>query len=611
MNSQKVTAESVKRIFAEKMDEYRIPGAVFVLVEDGAVTISEGFGFSDIEGELPVEPENTGFPVSTLSGLFTVILMLQLVDEGLVGISDDVSNYLPDFRMPRSKHGQPVVMDLLNHTDGFQESVLWSAVSDPAKRLRLDEFLDKSLRPTVCEPGRFITYGNLSMAIAGYIIETAAGDSYEEYIKERVFDPLGMKGTVVNQGPGNPVAAGEVAIQYDLVKGAYEPLAGFYSNIAPADGVITTGTDMGRLIVSLLSKESPGNGGILTTELLERMFTNSVSPAPGLPGVTCGFFERCVSGTRMLERVGEAPGVYCAVCLLPELNKGFFLAVNRRDGRIKEDLTGLFAGNGREADETMPQETAAAPDLHEYCGQYHYIQRSRKTIARYLSLSSNLLRVDIDDGEPSSIKVIPLAFGDSLGGFDHTSRWKPVSGDLFESYGKDLIAFTRNEAGKVACLCSGRAVHGCYEKVNWHESPGCYDAVAGAYFLFFLVVALISPVWIFTGCGAERWPAVLLFAVALLNILFITCIQPAVYRRGKSGLLLLCFSDRIDPFLACLLAVSILSATLSVLLVVSAAISWGWAYWSTPLRIFFTVASILSMLFAFFLSRLRLLGFRF
>lgn len=591
------------------MDEYRIPGAAFVLVEDGGVAISAGFGFSDIEKKLPVDPEKTGFHISDVSGLFTVIVMLQLIGEGLVGISDDVSNYLPDFRVPRSPYGQPVVMDLLNHTDGFAESVLWSAVSDPAKRLKLDEFLDKSMKPAICEPGTLVTFGSLSMAIAGYIIEVAAGDTYEEYVKEKVFDRLHMNCTRFNSGPGSSAVV-DTAVRYDLVKGAFEPLEDFYSNIAPADGVIAAGNDMGRLLVSLLSGGSRVGCGILKDDLLGKVLNESRSPAPDLPGVTCGFFERRVGNERILERVGEAPGTHCTVCLLPELKKGFFLATNRCDGRIKEELLRLVAGDGGKGEETVHGD-ANTLDLSEYCGQYHHMQRSRKTIARYLSLSRNLLRVETDESEPASLKVVPLALGDSLGGFDRTSRWRPVRGDLFESDNGDLIAFTRRVSGKVGCLCSGRAFHGCYERITWYESPGFFNAVAGAYLMLFLLIALVSPAWILSGRGPERWPAVWLFVTALLNIFFIACVQPAVYKRGNTGLLLLCFSDHMDPFLACLLAVSILSATLSGLLVVYTAISWGWAYWSIPLRVVYAVASMFSVTFVLFLSRLRLLGFRF
>ncbi len=85
--------------FAEKMEELHIPGAAFVMVKDGEVFFTKGYGYADLENQIPVDPEKTIFRVGSVSKLFTATAAMQLVEQGVLGLDTDINQYLTNFQI--------------------------------------------------------------------------------------------------------------------------------------------------------------------------------------------------------------------------------------------------------------------------------------------------------------------------------------------------------------------------------------------------------------------------------------------------------------------------------------------------------------------------------
>ena len=85
----------------EAMARANIPGAVVVIVKDGQIVFSEGYGYTNLEAQIPTNPDTTGFRVASLTKLFTATAVLQLVDQGLVDLHTDINHYLP-FTVPNT-----------------------------------------------------------------------------------------------------------------------------------------------------------------------------------------------------------------------------------------------------------------------------------------------------------------------------------------------------------------------------------------------------------------------------------------------------------------------------------------------------------------------------
>jgi CubicO group peptidase (beta-lactamase class C family) len=100
-----------------------IPGAVVVVVKDGQILTSRGYGFSDVEKRKPVDPHTTLFRPGSTSKLFTWTAVMQQVEQGKLNLDEDVNKYL-DFKIP-PRNGKPITLrNIMTHTSGFEEQVM-------------------------------------------------------------------------------------------------------------------------------------------------------------------------------------------------------------------------------------------------------------------------------------------------------------------------------------------------------------------------------------------------------------------------------------------------------------------------------------------------------
>jgi CubicO group peptidase (beta-lactamase class C family) len=169
-------------------------GAVLV-AENGKVIFKKGYGMANMEWNIPVEPD-TKFRLGSITKQFTSMLILQLVQEGKIKLEGKLTDYLPDYR--KDTGDRITIHQLLNHTSGipsytglpnfFQElSRNPYGVSDFVKK-----FASGDLE---FEPGTKMSYNNSGYFLLGAIVERVTGKPYEQVLKERILDPLGMRNT--------------------------------------------------------------------------------------------------------------------------------------------------------------------------------------------------------------------------------------------------------------------------------------------------------------------------------------------------------------------------------------------------------------------------------
>lgn len=187
---------------AAKIDElmkvynsYRQFNGAVLVAENGKVIFKKGYGMANMEWNIPVETD-TKFRLGSITKQFTSMLILQLVQEGKIKIEGKLTDYLPDYR--KDTGDRITIHQLLNHTSGipsytglpnfFQEvSRNPYSVSDFVKK-----FASGDLE---FEPGTKFSYNNSGYFLLGAIIERVTGKPYEQALKERILDPVGMKNT--------------------------------------------------------------------------------------------------------------------------------------------------------------------------------------------------------------------------------------------------------------------------------------------------------------------------------------------------------------------------------------------------------------------------------
>jgi len=185
--------------FAEAIHKYKdflnlhmmwdnVPGLSVGFLKDGVVWV-EGFGYSDLENSVPAKPESA-YRLASITKTITAMAILQLVEQGKIDLDVEVQRYVPYF--PKKKW--PItVRQLLGHIGGIshynnyeQEGHIKTHKNTRESIAIFQDF------PLVAEPGTQYTYSTYGFNLLGAVIESVSGQSYGSYIKQHIFDPLGM-----------------------------------------------------------------------------------------------------------------------------------------------------------------------------------------------------------------------------------------------------------------------------------------------------------------------------------------------------------------------------------------------------------------------------------
>ncbi len=188
LSTKQLTAEFDKILSEQfKPDE---TGCAALVAKNGQIIYRKAFGMADLELNVPMQPEMV-FRIGSITKQFTAIAILQLMEQGKLSLQDEITKYIPDYPM----HGHSITIEhLLTHTSGIKS---YTNVPEFQKFIRTDmkpeEVIDliKS-KPMEFAPGTRYNYNNSGYFLLGCIIEKVSGKTYQEYIRENFFTPLGM-----------------------------------------------------------------------------------------------------------------------------------------------------------------------------------------------------------------------------------------------------------------------------------------------------------------------------------------------------------------------------------------------------------------------------------
>lgn len=265
----------------------------FVLVaRKGDILVSKGYGMANYELGVP-NTAKTKFRLGSLTKQFTAAAILQLREKGLLDLNDSLSKYLPDY-----PHGEQIFLHhLLAHTSGIPSYTDFPGFLD---NLAVPTTVEKVIasfkgRPLVFSPGQKFSYSNSGYVLLGCIIEKVSGQSYEDYLRDNIFTPLGMKDTgydhtetvLQNRAAGYRYLNGK-----QLCNAGHMDMANAYS----AGALYSTAEDLYLWDRALYTEK------VLSRESLTKMF------APGLGAYGYGWYIGQVSGRRVVHHGGNING---------------------------------------------------------------------------------------------------------------------------------------------------------------------------------------------------------------------------------------------------------------------------------------------------------------
>jgi CubicO group peptidase (beta-lactamase class C family) len=599
--------------FAEQMEALHIPGAVFILVKDGETFFSKGYGLADLESQRPVIPGETLFRVGSVSKLFTATAIMQLVEQERLDLDDDVNQYLKSFQLEENYPRPVTIANLLTHTGGFDERLTGTGVRSPSELVPLGPYLADNMPPRVMPPGDTISYSNHGYALAGYLVEEISGMPFEQYIEENVLQPLDMNHSSFRQ-PLRPELASDLAVGY-VYTTDYQVMPVEYLNIAPAGSLYATATDMAHFMIAHLQNGRYEGTRILEAETAQEMHRRQFTHHPQLAGWAYGFYEHIENGQRALAHGGDITGFSSLLFLLPEQNLGFFVSFNASVSALfglgdpREELVSRFLDRYYPVAEG-PVSGQPSADLQRFSGNYRMNRYARTTLEKGLPPIPMLQwRVTANDDGTLTLEYPPMLGGNS-------SLWTEVEPLLFQNVdGDGYIAFREDENGRrithMFIITFGTPM--ALEKVSWYETDAFQLILIGFFVLAFLSV-LAWPVGSLIRHLRKRpaqpsrpalWARCLAGLVSALNLVFVVGL---VVRLGQvfSGV----FYGTPAYFVA-LLVIPLLTAILTVGLVVFTVLAWRDDYWSALGRLHYSLIAVAALVFIWFVNYWNLLGFRF
>ena len=322
------------------MRAFSVPGMALAIVKDGRVVLTRGYGVKRLGQPGAVGPR-TNFGIASNTKLFTATALGILVEEGKLEWDAPVVRYLPSFAMYDPWVTREItVRDLLVHRSGLglgAGDLLWWPAStydrkEIVRRLRF-------IKPATSFRSAY-AYDNVLYSVAGELIETVSGQSWEDFVQSRILAKVGMTSSNVRHSQGG--AGADAASPHAEIDGVLRPIAAFTSdNVNPAGGINSNAEDMAKWMMVQLDSGRLAVGTRLfeprTTRQLWRMVT-PVDPWEAPPelswlrehfnGYALGLWVTDYRGRRVLRHGGSLPGYTSWVTMVPELRLGIAVLGN-------------------------------------------------------------------------------------------------------------------------------------------------------------------------------------------------------------------------------------------------------------------------------------------
>lgn len=309
-------------------------GLALGVVRNGSLEFFHGHGMADIASGTPVT-EDTIFRVGSLTKTFTAIAAMQLWEQGRIDLDAPASRYLRGYRLipDRASFRPATVRHLLTHTAGIREVLHPSGLlrplfgetvktGDPVPSLA--RYYRRGLR-IQAEPGTLFRYTDHGFATLGQIVEDVTGEPLARYLREHIFQPLGMADTTLS---GSGLARSRLATGYRLGRGGATAIGGYEVVTAGAGAAWSTPRDLARYVAALLAGGTGAAGRVLQPATLASMYEPHYQPDPRIAGMGLAFFRGRIGGHPVAEHQGVVPGYTSQIFLAPGDGAGVLALTN-------------------------------------------------------------------------------------------------------------------------------------------------------------------------------------------------------------------------------------------------------------------------------------------
>ncbi|WP_447756162.1 serine hydrolase [Sphingopyxis fribergensis] len=340
--SRPLAADRIDDAAARAMATFDVPGMAIAIVKDGKLVFAKGYGVREKGKAAPVTPD-TIFQIGSNTKAFTTAALAILVDEGKLTWDDKVIDHLPDFRMYDPYVTREfTIRDLLTHRSGLGPGA-GDLMFVPATDMSRAEVVRglRHLRPVSGFRSQY-DYDNLLYIVAGEVVASASGQSWEDFVEARIMKPLGMTRCAANLA--RVAGRTNVASPHVVAEGKARAISAMNMDVVGPAGTINCSlTDMTKWLTVQLGHGALADGGrLFSPERSTEMWTmNVVKPAnPALDGLLRTHFSGYALGWEVsdsfgFKRVAHTGGVIgtvTSVAMIPELGLGVLVFTNQESG---------------------------------------------------------------------------------------------------------------------------------------------------------------------------------------------------------------------------------------------------------------------------------------
>jgi len=320
---------------ATAMKNWGVPGVAIAVIKDDRIVLAKGYGVRELGKPEPVD-ERTIFAIGSSSKAFTAAAIAMLVDDKKLKWDDPATQYLPGFQLydPYASR-ELTVRDLLTHRVGLDRGdQLWYATTfDREEILRRVRYL----KPSSSIRSRF-GYQNLMFLAAGQVVRSVTGKEWDDFVRERIFVPLGMNDTgtsVRTLSRSSNVAAPHAKFDGQVSPIPYRNI----DNIAPAGAINSNVVDMAQWVRLQLGDGTYAGKPLISSVAVKEMATpqtiirlegpmTRLYPEAHFLNYGLGWFLSDYRGRKLVEHGGAIDGMRALVAMIPEEKLGVVILTN-------------------------------------------------------------------------------------------------------------------------------------------------------------------------------------------------------------------------------------------------------------------------------------------
>ena len=337
--------------FARVLKEWHAAGFAVAVVEKDKVIYSKGFGYRDYENKIPVTP-NTLFAIGSCTKAFTSSLLGILNKDGKVDFDKPVRNYLPDLKFYNDELNNDVTLrDMMCHRTGLpRHDYSWYLFQTHSKDSLVQRV--QSMEPSAGLREKW-QYNNFMFLLQGVVTEKITGKSWEDNIREKIFQPLSMSSSDVSLSEWTK--SNDAALGYDVKNDSIIKKMDYYdiAAMAPAGSINSSVNDMSKWVITWINGGKYNGKEILPVSYINDAMSSQMVIGGGLPGKEnpdiyfsnygFGWFLASYRGHYRVEHGGNINGFSASTSFFPTDSIGVIVLCNQNGSPIPSIVRNTIA----------------------------------------------------------------------------------------------------------------------------------------------------------------------------------------------------------------------------------------------------------------------------